>query len=437
MADPIFKELAFATLAQTARNPTQDFIRATPRNPILGYLSDLAASSYSPQRTQQMQGVAKFFGAPAISQTLDRLSYGEPLITGAGGLGGTTRVRPEAIEAAMAVAPMVGPAARMTKGLPVGMSIKSIDELAAKYPGVKIDAFVTKDNLNLSRIVVPKEMRNQGIGTQVMTDLSEYADNIGKRITLTPSSDFGGNVKRLKEFYKDFGFVENKGKNKDFSTSETMYREPKPIDQTTKSFQAPQDEALRLAQQRAALPVEQGGLGLAASNTPAERAAAMGFEKDVFHGTNTLDIEKIDPTKARESVQYMPGFFTAENPQLAQNFGEFVMPMMQKKGITVLDKRRARIAGEDLPIVDTVYDKTKGILVTNNPDNVRSRFAAFDPFRKTAATAATMGVAAPDLLAQEQPNVSEAQQRAIIMRDLGIGPYTIYEQTGVWLGGNE
>jgi hypothetical protein len=33
---------------------------------------------------------------------------------------------------------------------------------------------------------------------------------------------------------------------------------------------------------------------------------------------------------------------------------------------------------------------------------VRSRFAAFDPFRRTAATAAAFGVAAPDLLAAEQ-----------------------------------
>lgn len=126
MADPIFKELAYSALAQTAKNPTQDFIRATPRNPVLGFLSDLAASSYAPQRTQQMQGIAQFFGAPAISQTLDRLSYGEPLTTGSGGIGGTTRIRPEAIEAAMMVAPMLGPAARMTKGLPVGASIKNV-----------------------------------------------------------------------------------------------------------------------------------------------------------------------------------------------------------------------------------------------------------------------------------------------------------------------
>jgi hypothetical protein len=39
--------------------------------------------------------------------------------------------------------------------------------------------------------------------------------------------------------------------------------------------------------------------------------------------------------------------------------------------------------------------------VSMNPDNIRSRSAAFDPWRINAATAAAMGVAAPDLLAKE------------------------------------
>jgi GNAT superfamily N-acetyltransferase len=126
-------------------------------------------------------------------------------------------------------APLLAP---MTKGLPVGASIKSLDDIFKKYPDVTIDASVGKKDINLSRIVVPKEMRNQGVGTQVMSDLSEYADSLGKRITLTPSSDFGGSVPKLKTFYKELGFVENKGKNKDFSTREAMYREPNPIEQT-------------------------------------------------------------------------------------------------------------------------------------------------------------------------------------------------------------
>ena len=116
-------------------------ISATPRNQILGLLSDFIAQGYDPRRTQQMQGISKFLMAPEISQTLDRLSYdpsGRSLFTGAGGLGGTTRMRPEALDAALAVAPMAGPAARMTKGLPVGASIKNLGfdpiKMRTQYP---------------------------------------------------------------------------------------------------------------------------------------------------------------------------------------------------------------------------------------------------------------------------------------------------------------
>ena len=42
--------------------------------------------------------------------------------------------------------------------------------------------------------------------------------------------------------------------------------------------------------------------------------------------------------------------------------------------------------------------------VTTNTDNIRSRFAAFDPWRRNAAIASAMGVAAPDLLAAENPD---------------------------------
>ena len=89
----------------------QDTLSATQRNEYLGALADLIAQSYSPVRTQQMQGTARFLSMPAISQTLDRLSYGEPLTTGAGM---TTRIRPEALEAAMAVAPVAQPATMAT-----------------------------------------------------------------------------------------------------------------------------------------------------------------------------------------------------------------------------------------------------------------------------------------------------------------------------------
>ncbi|MBV6560242.1 GNAT family N-acetyltransferase [Acinetobacter baumannii] len=80
--------------------------------------------------------------------------------------------------------------------------------------------------LSLHKIVVPEDMRNQGTGTKAMQDIINYADSQNKTIALTPSSDFGGNKNRLTGFYKKLGFVENKGRNKDYEISESMYRSP-------------------------------------------------------------------------------------------------------------------------------------------------------------------------------------------------------------------
>ena len=80
--------------------------------------------------------------------------------------------------------------------------------------------------LSLHKIIVPEAMRNQGTGTNAMQDIIKYADSQNKTIALTPSSDFGSNKKRLTDFYKKLGFVENKGRYKDYEISESMYRAP-------------------------------------------------------------------------------------------------------------------------------------------------------------------------------------------------------------------
>lgn len=108
-----------------------------------------------------------------------------------------------------------------------GAVAKFAAEMRAKYEGLRLDLMdVRSGAIHLSRVVVPMDGREQGIGTAFMTDLIRFADEQGRRITLTPSSDFGGNKTRLVKFYKRFGFVENKGRNKDFATMEAMYREP-------------------------------------------------------------------------------------------------------------------------------------------------------------------------------------------------------------------
>jgi predicted GNAT family N-acyltransferase len=64
-----------------------------------------------------------------------------------------------------------------------------------------------------------------------MKELCEYADANKLTIVLSPSErnkQMGTTSKaRLTEFYKRFGFVENRGKNKDFRFTASMYRTPR------------------------------------------------------------------------------------------------------------------------------------------------------------------------------------------------------------------
>ncbi len=87
------------------------------------------------------------------------------------------------------------------------------------------------DVITLDMIEVPKTDRKQGVGTAVMDELINYADQTNKRIILTPGQrdDRHGTTSRnrLVKFYKRFGFIENRGRNKDFTVSQSMYRDPK------------------------------------------------------------------------------------------------------------------------------------------------------------------------------------------------------------------
>jgi hypothetical protein len=314
---------------------------------------------------------------------------------------------------------------------------------------------------------------------------------------------------------------------------------------------APQAEAMKLAQERAALPPANGGLGLPKNNTPQQRAAAMGFDRDTYHGS-FRDIKKLDPSVGSTESHAGKGIYSTDLAEDAsQNYASIYGPDpfgRVERGLEARDKDYRKIHGrmrdgaltprqqeiilqntigadnlgvvyplkvrsdksihldapESNPVrigpfehydeaadvyVDTphtakfnealdefrelggdanpvyeavqdygdaipardvfnavkktgnesgLYDPFTGDIVSGgvaagdfvkhfgideirhtpqfrnrelnianehiismNPDNVRSRFAAFDPFRKSAATAAAMGVAAPDLLAKE------------------------------------
>ena len=102
-------------------------------------------------------------------------------------------------------------------------------ELKYKLKSFFVSEF--KDKIKLDTIIVNREDRGNGTGSKVMEELCNYADRNQKTITLTPAvkDDFQGTTSqsRLIDFYKKFDFVLNKGRNKDFTISELMYRLPK------------------------------------------------------------------------------------------------------------------------------------------------------------------------------------------------------------------
>jgi hypothetical protein len=104
-------------------------------------------------------------------------------------------------------------------------------ELKQKYNNIRFELYSNEKfkRIYLTGFIVPVSLRGTGVGTDFMNDLTRLADKYGYKITLTPSSSYGGNVNRLKQFYQRFGFVFNKGSNRDYSHMEDMYREPKTV----------------------------------------------------------------------------------------------------------------------------------------------------------------------------------------------------------------
>jgi len=113
------------------------------------------------------------------------------------------------------------------------------------------------------------------------------------------------------------------------------------------------EQAHLLAQQRAALPVNQRGLGLPADNTAMDRARAMGFDVDnpVYHGTGA-NIDAFDLSRsgsASGAEQYGTGVYTTTNPTLASGYANStvqnanVMPLLTRMSNPISDETAKKL----------------------------------------------------------------------------------------------
>ena len=95
------------------------------------------------------------------------------------------------------------------------------------------------------------------------------------------------------------------------------------------------EEAHKTAQKNAAKPVSEGGLGLPPDNTAMDRAKAMGFGEDGYHGTNS-DIHSIDKEKFGSSTGATSGkqaFWAVSEPSTARGYAEYAATQAPVKAL--------------------------------------------------------------------------------------------------------
>lgn len=100
--------------------------------------------------------------------------------------------------------------------------------LRDEHPKAQLEINQHRDgHISIDKIVVDPGARNTGEGTKIMHKVLARADAQGRIVSLTPSSDFGGSLPKLKTWYTGMGFVLNKGKNAIYEISDSMIRLPK------------------------------------------------------------------------------------------------------------------------------------------------------------------------------------------------------------------
>ena len=444
-------------------------LRATPMvNPVMGLLADrlkkvqqFGAKPFG-YENPPVEMLMNLLGVPAVQQTMERMAYGEPLTTGSGM---TTKPRAEAVEAAMAVAPVAGLLGKATKGLPVGASIENVGKFNVtkrdaseifgegaqrfKYTdpksGGSIDVLARPDGTaSVLELQVPEKFRGKGIGEslqkQVLQDFPDMQGQVSSKAAATTAYRLGRRPvdmpnATLKDVHKMI----------DEDSSVNMIS-PKMQERIRPSANYPQQEALDTAQRNAALPIEEGGLGLPKDNTAMDRAEAMGFI-DAYHGTTQ---------GARKEQLRNAELWATDNPKVANTYatgrpefgrpeGQTVMPLsVRLENPMVIDapfgaswrqidtalpndpevlpystdmlSDIAKKQGYDSLVVKNVFDVGGGKIPRSqkgqdaltgttyavfDPAQVRSRFAAFDPMRKNEKDILA-GVLPLGLLADEE-----------------------------------
>jgi len=243
-------------------------------------------------------------------------------------------------QAAPALAPL-------TKGLPVGASIKNVGKFDVvkrdasdifgegaqriRYTDPKssgsIEVLAKPDGTaSVLSLEVPEKFRGKKIGEslqkQVLEDFPDMQGQVSSKAAATTAYRIGRRPVDMPD-----ATLKDVHKMIDEDSSVNMIS-PQMQQRISPSASYPQQEALDTAQRNAALPIEKGGLGLPKDNTPEMRAEAMGYDVPAYHGTTVWeaedgrklgDIEAFNRLASTEIVGRKPsidqvGIFASDRP---------------------------------------------------------------------------------------------------------------------------
>jgi len=358
-------------------------------------------------------------------------------------------------------APLLAP---MTKGLPVGASIENV--------GKDLSAITIGDRtipVTINRI--DKKSGGQLVNVNPSAFDEAFSKTGWQYVGEKGKEGISGRYEKFENYLKDAKSIEasNVSVNKDggivfgdgrhrYAVLRDMGLDELPIVMDKESIKnakkfgylsdssknpiAPRQEALDTAQRNAALPVEEGGLGLPKDNTPEMRAEAMGHNVPAYHGTTVWeaddgrklgDIEAFNRLASTEIVGRKPsidqmGIWASDRPD-ASGAGMYsgsqgaiyplLLRMENPKSTSFEQMARTAsnlssgkvLSATEVPKVSDVEpyrqllkeqgydslmlkakegspytefaDQTGYVLL--EPSQVRSRFAAFDPMRRNEA----------------------------------------------------
>jgi predicted GNAT family acetyltransferase len=235
-------------------------------------------------------------------------------------------------------APVLAP---LTKGLPVGASIKNVGKFDItkrdaseifgegaqrfKYTdpksGGSIDVLARPDGTaSVLELQVPDKFRGKGIGEslqkQVLQDFPDMQGQVSSKAAATTAYRLGRRPvdmpnATLKDVHKMID-----------EDSSVNLISPQMQERINPSTSYPRQEALDTAQRNAALPIEEGGLGLPKDNTVMDRAKAMGFDIDAFHGSKDPSIMAFDPALVGKSTNnvFDNNIWSTSSPEVARGY---------------------------------------------------------------------------------------------------------------------